>query len=515
MAYGSKIVAPVAPAKEGHTFNGWGDVAAIVPAKDVTYTGSYTVNQYTITFIADGVTVKTIQVAYNNSVIVPEAPKKEGHTFVRWDGVPALMPAKDVTVAAVYTVNSYTVTFKIGDEVIYSESLPYGSKIVAPEAPVIDGKTFSGWGKVAEVVPANNVVYEGRYITNPYEVIYYVDETVYHSEMVEFGSAITLIDEPTKKGYTFSGWSEVPATMPANVVKVYGTFEVNSYTVTFTVNGEVISLEKLPYGSKIVAPVAPAKEGHTFNGWGEVATTVPAEDVTYTGSYTVNQYTITFVADGMTVKTMQVAYNNSIATPEAPKKEGHTFVRWDGVPTLMPAKDVTAAAVYTVNNYTVTFKVGDEVIYSESLPYGSKIVAPKAPEKEGHTFAGWEDVPSTVPAKNVQVYGAFNVNTYKVFYCVGEELVYTAEVAYGDVIPEYVYEPETEGDIFIGWVGDVYETMPAHDVTYTANIDTNIDELTIDDGELVVYDLSGHRVKDAENLKSGIYIVNGKKVMIK
>jgi hypothetical protein len=180
--------------------------------------------------------------------------------------------------------------------------------------------------------------------------------------------------------------------------------------------------------------------------------------------------------------------------------------------------DTTVALVAhfesNIKTYPVIFDV-DGVTTVDYLPEGAPIEAPEVAEKEGHTFAGWEDVPSTVPAKNVQVYGAFNVNTYKVFYYVGEELVYTAEVAYGDVIPEYVYEPETEGDIFIGWVGDVYETMPAHDVTYTANIDTNIDELTLDDGELVIYDLSGRRVKDAENLKSGIYIVNGKKVMIK
>ena len=637
LPYGSKITAPEAPAKEGYTFNGWGAVATTVPAKDVTYTSSYTVNKYVLTFIADGITIKTEQVAYGTKITAPEAPAKEGHTFDSWKDLPATMPAKDVTTHATYTVNNYTVTFKIGDEVIYTESLPYGSKITAPEAPVVDGKVFSGWGKVAETVPAMNVTYEGHYINNPYEIVYYVDGVEYYRGLIEFGAAITLIDEPTKTGHTFSGWSEVPATMPAEEVKVYGTFNVNSYTVTFKIGDEVIYAESLPYGSKITAPEAPAKEGHTFAGWGGVAATVPAMDVTYEGHYDVNYYTVTFNLDGEVIYSESLPYGSNISVPEAPAKEGYTFAGWGNVAATVPAKDVTYTGTYTVNNYTVTFKIGDEVIYSESLPYGSKITAPEAPAKEGHTFAGWgevaatvpamdvtyagsytvnyytvtfkiggeviyseslpygspivapeapavegkvfsgwgkvaetvpamdvtyeghyinnpyeiiyyvdgveyyrgliefgatialideptkeghtfsgwSEVPATMPAEEVKVYGTFSANVYKVYYYVGEELVHTAEVAYGEAIPEYTYEPSIEGDVFVGWIGETYETMPAHDVTYTANIESGIGQLTIDKSQLTIYDLTGRRITEMENLKGGIYIINGKKVIIK
>ena len=107
------------------------------------------------------------------------------------------------------------------------------------------------------------------------------------------------------------------------------------------------------------------------------------------------------------------------------------------------------------------------------------------------------------------------IPTYKVYYYVGEELVHTAEVAYGDAIPEYVYAPTTEGDVFVGWIGETYETMPAHDVTYTANIESGIEQLTIGNSQLTIYDLTGRRITNAENLKGGIYIINGKKVVIK
>ena len=51
-------------------------------------------------------------------------------------------------------------------------------------------------------------------------------------------------------------------------------------------------------------------------------------------------------------------------------------------------------------------------------------------------------------------------------------------------------------------------------MTYTANIDNGIGTLTIDYSQLNIYDLTGRKVTDTENLKGGIYIINGKKVVI-
>lgn len=107
------------------------------------------------------------------------------------------------------------------------------------------------------------------------------------------------------------------------------------------------------------------------------------------------------------------------------------------------------------------------------------------------------------------------MQVYNVYYYVGEELVHIAEVAYGEAIPEYMYEPTEEGCTFLGWVGESYDTMPAHDVTYTANIDNGIDQFIIDNSQLTIYDLTGRRVLNTENLKGGIYIVNGRKVIVK
>ena len=350
-----------------------------------------------------------------------------------------------------------------------------------------------------------------------YTLTFMVDGEVYHTVELPCEVAVTMPATPTKEGHTFSGWDKTLSTMPAEDVTISGTFTINKYLVTFKVDGEIVYSESLEYGASIVAPDAPEKEGHTFNGWGEVNTTVPAHDVTYEANYSVNSYQLTYVVDGETVQTESVAYGTAITLIDEPVKEGYTFSGWGEVPETMPAHDVTLNGTFTINKYLVTFTVDGAVIASDSLEYGTAISVPTMPEREGYTFSGWSEVAETVPAHDVTYDASYTANIYKVYYFVGATLVHTAEVAYGEAIPEYIYEPTAEGDVFLGWVGESYETMPAHDVTYTANIDDAIRQLTIDNGKLTIYDLTGRKIEvdDLRELRKGIYIINGQKMIIK
>ena len=71
-----------------------------------------------------------------------------------------------------------------------------------------------------------------------HKIIYIVDGEEYKSYDIEEGESITPEPAPTKEGYTFSGWSEIPATMPANDVTVTGTFTINKYKLTYMVDGQ-------------------------------------------------------------------------------------------------------------------------------------------------------------------------------------------------------------------------------------------------------------------------------------
>lgn len=58
-----------------------------------------------------------------------------------------------------------------------------------------------------------------------YELTYIVDGEVYSSYEIQQGITITPEGYPVRYGYLFSGWDEVPATMPSHDVMVYGSFK--------------------------------------------------------------------------------------------------------------------------------------------------------------------------------------------------------------------------------------------------------------------------------------------------
>ena len=283
--------------------------------------------------------------------------------------------------------------------------MEYGAPIVAPEAPVKEGHTFVDWGNIDKTVPAHDVVYTAEYKVNSYKLIYEVDGVTYHSEEIAFGTAITPLAAPQKEGKTFSGWSEIPATMPAHDVKVIGSFSSNSYMVKFVVDGKVIYEKSQAYGSKIVVPTVEEKEGYTFSGFGDVDETVPAHDVTYNGSYIANKYKVTFVADGKVVSETEMEYGAPIVAPEAPAKEGYTFVGWGNIDKTVPAHDVIYTAEYKVNIYKLTYILNGNVFAEDSIAYGSIITPREVPDSDKSYFSGWEGLPDIMPAHDVVVYG--------------------------------------------------------------------------------------------------------------
>ena len=158
----------------------------------------------------------------------------------------------------------------------------------------------------------------------------------------------------------------------------------------------------------------PTKTGYTFAGWDkEIPATMPAENVTIKAKWTVNQYTITFDADGgIAAGAYQTEYSfdygAAVQGVELPSltKEGYIFAGWSpAVPDTMPAEDVTIKATWTVNQYTITFDTqGGTEIAPITQAYGTAVTAPADPSKAGYTFDGWDAViPAIMPAANLTV----------------------------------------------------------------------------------------------------------------
>ena len=119
-----------------------------------------------------------------------------------------------------------------------------------------------------------------------FTLTYLVDGVEYKTYVLENSATITPEESPAKEGYTFSGWSEIPTTMPAKDVTVTGTFTVNTYRLSYVVDGAEYRTYEVDYGASVTPEAAPAKEGYTFSGWSEIPATMPAKDVTVTGTFT-------------------------------------------------------------------------------------------------------------------------------------------------------------------------------------------------------------------------------------
>ena len=136
--------------------------------------------------------------------------------------------------------------------------------------------------------------------------------------------------------------------------------------------------------------------------------------MTIKAKWTVNQYTLTFDTNGgSTTAPITQDYGTAITAPADPTKTGYTFAGWTpAIPATMPAENMTIKAKWTVNQYTLTFDTnGGSAIAPITQDYGTAITAPAEPTKTGYTFAGWTPViPATMPAENMTVTAQWRYN---------------------------------------------------------------------------------------------------------
>ena len=490
----------------------------------------------TMTFASNGgSTVKTGTAEYNKAVAKPTAPTWTGHTFKGWYTDNNVFEnewnfetklTENVTLYAKWEINQYTITFDSnGGSAVAAITQDYDTDVTAPVAPTWHGHVFIGWDKeIPSKMPAANITITAQWEDDNMRSISFVTELddgkeIVHKTISEFPGAAITVKAPEKverTGYTFNGWSttEYPTVMPQDGLKIYATWTINQYTITFDTDGgsEIASITQ-DYGTAVTKPQDPTKTGNTFDGWNtEIPSTMPAEDVTIKANWKINEYTVTFNSNGgSTVESKNVNYNNAVSAPGSPSKEGNTFGGWytdNGTfqnswnfQSDKVVDNMTLYAKWTVNKYKLTFNSdnGSSVTVIEQ-EFGSAITKPQDPEKEGHEFEYWmvnnnkTDIPSTMPAKNMAFTAKWKVNEYTIIFHPdnGEDDVrYT--LPFGSPITAPTVSKENNQ--FDGWNKTIPATMPASDqpieITalwiedgkYTVKFVTKIDE----DNEVVVW----------------------------
>ena len=448
----------------GHTFKGWydnegltGDPVMAIGGTEMgnkEYWAKWTINQYTITFDTDGGSeVAPITQDYGTAITAPADPTREGYTFTGWDtAIPATMPAHNMTITAQWTVNQYTITFDTdGGSEVAPITQDYGSAITAPAAPTREGYTFTGWDKtIPATMPAGDMTITAQWTVNQYTITYDLDGGTAEGNPDTYTvetDAFTL-KNPTRPGYTFTGWSGTGLTGEDNLTVTIpkgstgnrsytAHWSLNTYSITYDLNGGTASGNPTSYTveSATITLNQPTKTGYTFTGWsgtdltGEdnLTVTIPAGstgDRSYTAHWSLNTYSITYDLDGGTASGNPNFYTveSSTITLNPPTRTGYTFIGWSGtdlsgsdnLTVTIPAGSIgnrSYIAHWSLNTYSITYDLDGGTAFGnpDSYTVESAAITLNEPTKAGYVFTGWsgtdlvgeDNLTVTIPAGSI------------------------------------------------------------------------------------------------------------------
>ena len=535
--YNATVSKPTDPTKEGHTFAGWYSNEELtaeytftaMPADNITLYAKWDINQYTITFNSNGGSaVDPITKNYATVISKPADPTKEGYIFAGWfkDNETFLqewnfetdtVPVDGTTLYAKWTADSYNVKYYVGSEIILNENVTYGTSVPKPNDPTKTGYTFIGWDKeIPSTMPANNLEFRAVFEINNHTITYMIDGITVETQTYAYGATISPYQPEKQEGKTFSDWSpDLPDTMPDYNMTVSGSFNVNTFTITYYVDGiQYGTPQSVKFGDAVTPLETPTKEGYSFSGWdwngdveglGAAPEKMPAKHLSVDGYFTINSYNVTFhYNNGSEDTTTSAKFNTSITEPTNVSKLGSTLegwysdsnfsTKWNFALDKMPAYDVDMYAKWTATSYTVNFYNGTESISSTTYTVDSgAIQMPSNPSKTGYTFNGWFEKDAIDPFKyikgttvgNIDLYASFTINQYTItFNSNGGSAVGSITQNYAAVISKPT-DPTKAGYTFVDWYTDditfnneySFTTMPAENITLYAK--WNLDSYSI------------------------------------
>lgn len=298
--------APKEPTDDGRVFEYWklvdgdSEYKLDTPVKsNLTLVAEWKTKEFTVSFMDGETTAADPQtVEYGKTATAPTAPSKEGHTFSCWKKVGSSSPfdfeteviTEGTVLAAVWDINTYTVTFKNHDDTDYAtKDVLYNGKVESPKAP--------------------------EHSEKKYEFLHWT------------------ADAESKEEFKFD------ATPIEDNLTLYPVFGIKECTVTF-VGAEGLSSapepQKLAYGSYANDPNAIAKDGYIITGW----TTVKGGDTPFDFISSPIEADITLypiVQEGWKLKfyvgeelvyTSGVERGSTFAYPDNPTKDGYDFAGW-------------------------------------------------------------------------------------------------------------------------------------------------------------------------------------------
>lgn len=367
--------------KEGYTGRLYRDADFLKPLTkdskvkngDTVYV-KWTINSYTVTFMDGKTVLKTEKVKHGSAVTAPEVPKKDGKTFKGWDKDFSNVTS-DLTINAVYDVDTFTVTFKDGEKVLEIQTVEYEAAATAPDTARLsppEGMHFAEWDKDFSKV-TEDIEVSAVYELNEYTVIFKNGETTI-TRKVKHGFAATppnVVDTATKK---FVGWDKSFDNVTSDLI-VNAKFEKQKYTLTFIDhNDQEIHKKVLEWG----APVE--EEYYTANGKVEENITGPFQ---YEGWYDQSDTEKTIIEDfsELTMPTHDLTYvlklslmDSAIGDFKVNTPADFTFTESNTAEfSVMPNEGTTLHAgvtykyIWTINKDNVFYKTEETTVPSLTL----------------------------------------------------------------------------------------------------------------------------------------------------
>ena len=347
------------------------------------------------------------------------------------------MPAENITIKAKWSANSYTITFDTdGGTSIPAITQAFGTTVTAPADPAKTGYTFVGWDiKIPWTMPASNITLTAMWEVKSYTLSFDSDGgSACNALPFEYGQPLIGLPTPTRDGYIFAGWKDVPSTMPANDLTLTAMWEVNTtlYTVSYTSDEPNLTFADAQYKeNEVIKHPTPYARGYKFTGWVQADGSpapkkMPAQNLSLSARWEelpLWQASIEIVGvDGLTSYPALRLYEGEfinlptfadVIIDDMSLLNLHTLLGWslkdssDPVPQTMPAGDITLVVRFGEFNspvtaaHTVTYNTGcssptffDKTVYAdEPLP------RPDPGAREGYQFVGWyTDTTYSTPA---------------------------------------------------------------------------------------------------------------------
>lgn len=365
--------------KEGYTGRLYRDADFLKPLTkdskvkngDTVYV-KWTINKYTVTFMDGEKVLETFtNVPHGDTVTAPEVPKKDGKTFKEWDKDFSKVTS-DLTINAVYDVDTFTVTFKDGEKVLETQTVEYEAAATAPDTARLsppEGMHFAKWDKDFSKV-TESIEVSAVYELNEYTVIFKNGETTLKTEMVKHGFAATapnVYDTATKK---FVGWDKSFDNVTSDII-VNAKWETKKFTLTFiNFDGTTVYTAEVEYGASIDSHFETADNDATYDatildydGWYKAdgtrideldLPTMPAENFTLTLKLrlmdsAIGEFTVNTPADFTFTE-------SSTAEFSVMPNEGTTLYA-----------GVTYKYIWTINKGTVIYKTEETAVPSLTL----------------------------------------------------------------------------------------------------------------------------------------------------